>query len=919
MSDVIDQIKRLVPIGSLLNTSQKRIVCPLPGHKDKKPSCDVDHNLNLWHCWPCDLGGSVFDLLMHRDGLNFSAALKTLADMANIPLDSGRGDEAKKRWEQKQRIEKALAYAAEYYHRILLEHRGGLNYLEGRGITLDTIKKLKLGFSDGSLVLSVKKASLEGFGIDDFVAAGLLKASDRKPGTHYDYFDPRIIFPLLYRGRVLNLSGRQTDLSTREAKYLHLGSVDVNNFYNEQAITKEIWLFEGHPDTVTAIQCQLPAVGVIGTGGMKHPEKLAGCEKIYICGDADNAGIKAVDKWAMAILAHNPKCEILFVSLTGGAKDFNEWYIANRGHGFAEKFRAMADAAKNLIDFRIANLKSSDQLVTVWPLINRMPVIQQDFYLNKIKAQLGGISIKLIRREFKEYQEREKLSERAALSLAGNLDCQDIEESGAIKVNMFVRFDKKQALASICVYAPVSRLNDEGETVRAREYALVQNKVDLETGESKPAGICLQDANPADYDKNTIPMSSIVERRWRGASMGAFLDGTAKPENTARLVKDMTDYFRRYIWHTDETTHEILALYAMGTYAARIFRAFPYLSLNGLAGSGKSNTLDLMYELCFNAVYTANISPSALFRTIESTFATCIRDEAEQFNKKTPENMDELTMLNAGYKSGAKVMRSGKNSQGQFDVEEFDLYSPKIFAGINMLNDTLLTRSILIKMFKAPKDVVKNMPRMVQSRGSLLNVGADLRDRLHVWFMTKFVLIQQVYDQYEPIDEITNRDWEVWLPLLSIAALADMEDTDREPDAEMLTERIIKAAIAKGKEKKEMSQDNAIHLKVLVTILELLNSDSTDTENKLFPVLDHPHWYQTSVVCKLVSAKLVEEGFFKDSKEITPRWLMQILNQCQVITDKEKQQGYLWVAAERGKRRCIHLSKEVLEEALNRL
>jgi DNA primase catalytic core len=856
---------------------------------------------------------------MHRDGMTFANALKSLADIAGIQLEADRGKEATRRWEAQKRFEAAMAYAADYYHRTLLEHKGGLKYLESRGFTLETIKRLKLGFSDGNLVLSVKKASLEGFGIDDFVEAGLLKPSTKKPGTHYDYFDPRIIFPLLYRGRVLNLSGRQTDLSTREAKYLHLKNVDVDHFYNEQAIAKEVWLFEGHPDTVTAIQCDLPAVGVIGTGGMKHPEKLAGCQKIYICGDADRAGITAVDKWAQAILSHNATCEILFVTLTGGAKDFNEWYLANRGQGFAEKFRTMTEAAKNLIDFRIGHLTNSEQLVKVWPLINALPALQQDFYLNKVKAQLGGISIKLIRREFKEYQERQKLSERATLANAGNLDCQEFEETGAIKVNMFTRFEKNQALASICVYAPVTRTDEEGNTVRNREHALIQNTVNLETGESKPAGICLQDASPSDYDKKTIPMASIVERRWRSASMRNFLKGVSKSENTANLVRDITQYLRRYIWHSDESTHEVLALYAMGTYAARIFRAFPYLSLNGLAGSGKSNTLDLMYELCFNAVYTANISPSALFRTIESTFATCIRDEAEQFNKKTPENMDELTMLNAGYKAGAKVMRSGKNAQGQFDVEEFDLFSPKIFAGINMLNDTLLTRSILIKMYKAPKDVVKNMPRMVQSRDQLLSQGADLRDRLHVWFMTRFVDIKQVYDQYKPIDEIANRDWEVWLPLLAVAALADMEDTERAPDSEMLTERIIRTAIAKGKEKKEMSQDNTIHLKTLVTLLDLLNSEDTDLDNRLIPVLENPSWYQTLSVCKLVSAKLVEEGFFKDSKELTPRWLTQILTQCQVITDKESQFKKLWVPSERGQRRCIYLPKEVIEEALSRL
>lgn len=918
MSDVIDQIKRLIPISALLNTTEKKIRCPLPDHPDKHPSCDVDHTLNLWHCWGCDNGGTIFDLLMHRDGKTFGDALRELAYQAGVTLDKKQGKEAQSYWDQKKRAERALEYAANYYHSNLLKHHSGLEYLKNRGIELETIQRQKLGWSDGNLTRSVKRANLDGISLDDFIYAGLIRPYEKDPNTHFDYFDERIIFPLLYKNRVLNLSGRKTELSRRTEKYIHLSKFDIDNFYNEDAIKKEIWLFEGHPDTVIGIQCGLPAVGVIGTGGMKHPERLARCQKIYICGDADNAGQMAMNKWAMAILEHNAMCDVLCVSLPAGIKDFNEWYLQFRGQGFAAAFESLMGTAKNLIQFRISQLEVSDQLINIWPLLEPLTEIQREGFFQKIKHVLKGISIKHIRSDYKQYT----LSQAAKVKTGSAIGATDLQFKKSRKVNIMSIdiSDTNPPVANVCMYGTVTRTID-GEQDQSYEPIIIFNTVNPD-GTYKPEAVDWKSLDPSGLDRSTLPLPSVVEGRWSDESLQKFLKGELQPENTARLVKDITQYLRKYIWHTDPATHEILALYAIGTYAARLFGAYPYLSLNGLAGSGKSNTLDLMALLCFNSIFTANISPAALFRSIEQNFPTCIRDEAEQFNKRTPENIDELTMLNAGYKSGAKVIRTGKSAKGEFEVEEFDLFSPKIFAGINMLNDTLLTRSILIKMFKAPKDVVKAMPKMVQTRHIWEKQGAELRDRIYVWLMTKFPLLKQIFKEYVPIDEIANRDWEVWLPLLSIAGLADMEDEQRSDDDEMLTTRIIRTAIIKGKEKKDMAQDNAIEQKVLSTILELLDDlqeKHFDPDTSLVPVFDQPNWYPTSSVCKQVSAKLVEEGFFKDTKEITPRWLIKILEQCLVITDKEEQIKKMWVAADRKQLRCINLTKSTIEEALNRL
>ncbi len=900
MNHEVEAVKRLITIGSLLNTSKNKIKCPLPGHVDKHPSCDVDHEAGFWHCKVCDEGGDIFSLLMKRDRMTFPEALTQLAEMAGVKLGK-KSDEAQAEWEQTQRIYKALAYAAEYYQSTLMDSVGGLAWLQNRGFTLKTIQDLKIGLSDGNLVRSVKRANLEPLGItvDDFVKAGLMMPGVVQADTHRDFFRDRIMFPLIVRGRVLNMSGRS--LTEAKPKYLHLGNLPTEHFYNEDAIGENVWLFEGHPDTLTGVQVGLPAVGVIGTGGMTRPEKLKHAKNIYICGDADTAGQKATDKWATEILKHNPNVNIQFVTLTGQSKDFNEWYVANQ-KDFSTKFDVLMESAKGLIEYKISKLKSSEDLILVWPFLQNLPEITREGYYQKIKLQLKGCSISLLRRSYKEWAAQRLAENPTQLSTIEG----DSFRKGAGPVPANNGYDLEKLTGHVCLFADVHR-NVDGKTQSTYEPVAIQSTVDPETGTYQAQTVYLSE-QPERFNPSSIPLPYVVSGRWSPEGIAAFRQGR-EGENTAELLKDLTAYFSRYIWHRDPVTHEILALYTMGTYVARLFQAFPYLSLNGLAGSGKTNTLELLEQLCFNAIMAANVSLPAMFRMIEKCFSTYIRDEAEQFNKKTPENQDELLVLNSGYKAGGMVSRVEKGKNGEMDIQYFNVYSPKIFAGINMLNDTLNTRSILITMHKAPGAEVKKLVSMARFPEQWKGQAGALRDRLYRWALTKFHLVSQAYQEFPAQEKITNRDWEVWAPLLAIAILADNENTQEQLESFSL--RTLKFAEKKVKEKREQAKENHLQLKVLDTILLLMD------EFEINPLYGHPNWYPLNSTAKKISERLVEDGYFKETKELTPRWLMQILDQAQVITNRDEQVSLIDEGNK--KKKCILMTKETVKTALETL
>ncbi len=81
--DVIGATLELQPQG-------RNFVARCPWHNDHRPSMTVNQERQTWKCWPCDIGGDVFSFVMRRDGVDFPAAIRTLAELAGIPVEEYR-------------------------------------------------------------------------------------------------------------------------------------------------------------------------------------------------------------------------------------------------------------------------------------------------------------------------------------------------------------------------------------------------------------------------------------------------------------------------------------------------------------------------------------------------------------------------------------------------------------------------------------------------------------------------------------------------------------------------------------------------------------------------------------------------------------------------------------------------------------
>jgi hypothetical protein len=181
--------------------------------------------------------------------------------------------------------------------------------------------------------------------------------------------------------------------------------------------------------------------------------------------------------------------------------------------------------------------------------------------------------------------------------------------------------------------------------------------------------------------------------------------------------------------------------------------------------SGKSRLLEVLHELAAGALATANISDAALFRAVAEHKPSLLFDEVDAiFGPKARDREDLRGMLNAGHRRGQKVYRCG--GPKMTELQEFEVFCPKVLAGIGELPDTIADRSIPIRLQrKAPGEQVAR----VRQR-ELAAEATPLRERVAAWARCHADALQAARPDLP--SELDDRAQDGAEPLLAIADLA---------------------------------------------------------------------------------------------------------------------------------------------------
>ena len=256
---------------------------------------------------------------------------------------------------------------------------------------------------------------------------------------------------------------------------------------------------------------------------------------------------------------------------------------------------------------------------------------------------------------------------------------------------------------------------------------------------------------------------------WSAASREAWLAGSTSmpPDEACRLLLES---FGRYLDLPPETaagTVAMLACWSLLSYVFPVFDAVPYLAVGGPAGSGKSRVFELLGQVVLRPLLTSNLSNPALFRSLHSFGGVALLDEAERLREsRSPEVQELLSSLLAGYKRGGCATRCEAAGDGKFVMRHFSVFGPKALASINEVPPTLSTRCLAVQMFRSPPG----------SRKPRLRVEADaeqwqrLRDALHILAMEHGSEWLALPARQDVVPEMSGRNFELWQPLLSIAA-----------------------------------------------------------------------------------------------------------------------------------------------------
>lgn len=372
--DVIGGTTEIRPQG-------RHFVARCPWHDDRRPSMTINQERQTWKCWPCDIGGDVFSFVMQRDGVDFPTAVRSLAELAGIPVEEYRRGKQPKPGspEDPTTLLAAMKLVADAYFDELErgtsdDARMARQYLAARGISDESRMLYRIGFAPDSWSFAVDLLKKHHFSGEVALAAGLASAK-RSGDGHVDMFRGRLIFPIRdLQLRPIALGGRQIP-AIAERHGEHAGGKYINGretllfrksrqLYGletaREAIRKsgQALVMEGYTDVVLSRQAGIePVVAVLGTAlGESHVQilkRLAG--RVVLVLDGDEAGQKRADE--VLELFVRADVDLRVATLPAGQDPAD--YLAQHGR---QAFEELVQDAPDALDHKLTRLTSGIDL-----------------------------------------------------------------------------------------------------------------------------------------------------------------------------------------------------------------------------------------------------------------------------------------------------------------------------------------------------------------------------------------------------------------------------------------------------------------------------------------------------------------------------------------------------------------------------
>src|SRR6266404_842252 len=329
-----------------------------PFHKEKTPSFSVSPTKEIFYCFGCHKGGSVFNFVMEIESVPFPEAIKIIAEKSGVPLPKLVDDsrfEAKR--QEADEVIELNKWALEWWEQQLnlggAETRVARDYLAKREITDETRKTFRIGYAPDSWEALSSYLRQKGAMQAQIDRSGLVV--NKEEGGSYDRFRGRLIIPVMdVQGRPIAFGGR-TLKADDDAKYINspetAAYIKGRNLFGLHVTRDEIRrqgfaiLVEGFFDLIVPYQFGIRnIVASLGTALTPEQAKLLSrfARKIVVNYDGDRAGVLAAKRAIEILLPEDLDVKVLVLPDKADPDEFI------RQKGLSEYQRLRGDAEPHI-------------------------------------------------------------------------------------------------------------------------------------------------------------------------------------------------------------------------------------------------------------------------------------------------------------------------------------------------------------------------------------------------------------------------------------------------------------------------------------------------------------------------------------------------------------------------------------------
>ena len=298
-----------------------------PFHSEKTASFHVEPDKRFYYCFGCRAAGNSIKFIMEQEKLSYAESIEFLAKKAGIPIKYEEGYEKPVEDKKTKLIDEYISLyerTASMFHYMLTETSQGaaaLEYITKRGISMETIKKFKLGYSPADRRWLKKFLLKKNFSERFLDESGLF--SRKYP--EIAFFSNRLMFPIFNRrGQVVAFGGRKLTSNPNSPKYINSGDLiqykkgeTLYAFHFAKKAIKEakrVVLCEGYMDCIAYHQCGITyAVAPLGTALTDEQIKMVRpfVNEVLLSFDSDEAGQNATIRAILMLRQNNVTARII--------------------------------------------------------------------------------------------------------------------------------------------------------------------------------------------------------------------------------------------------------------------------------------------------------------------------------------------------------------------------------------------------------------------------------------------------------------------------------------------------------------------------------------------------------------------------------------------------------------------------------